>query len=132
MFTIKSCFLLVLSICSVLQVTNGFFVAPITHSCPRRVAHDCAIEAARVTEQAPSKSKRIRNLFRRVFRRKTRAPITVTDFPVQGRKYRQALKQPQPQDKELELSDKYGAIDCLEERAYQICVDLGLVKASKK
>jgi hypothetical protein len=53
-----------------------------------------------------------------------------SNFPVVDLKQRRG-SQPLPKGKADEMSQKYGSIDDVEERAYQILVDLGLVEETK-
>ena len=51
-----------------------------------------------------------------------------TDLPLKSPKYRKARQQPKAPQEEDELKQKYASIDDIEERAYQILVDLGMVE----
>ena len=52
-------------------------------------------------------------------------------LPLKGERYARARMQPKPPAEEETLSTKYAAISSVEERAYQILVDLGMVEQHK-
>lgn len=52
-------------------------------------------------------------------------------LPLSDRKYVQARKQPKPQKEEATLAAQYAGILTLEERAFQILVDLGMIEVSR-
>jgi hypothetical protein len=76
-----------------------------------KVNKNSALEARR----NPLRS--IRNLFRR--------PKVTANFPLDGKKIKMSP------EKSQELAEKYKNITNLEEKAYQILIDLGLVTESK-
>ena len=92
---------------------------------------------APVMNEGVGKRQRVRNALRKVRQNldgillftKNRRRVE-KNFPVEGRKYELARKQPQPYEIEQELATKYASIESVEERAYQIVLDLGLVKPS--
>lgn len=69
-----------------------------------------------------------------ILRRLRRQPLSVQDVPED--KAPKALKtirmQPRPQNVERKLKERYAAIDGVEDRAYQILVDLGMADGGPK
>jgi hypothetical protein len=54
------------------------------------------------------------------------------NFPLQGKQFDLARQQPKPDEEAQLLSAKYAAIESVEERAYQIIMDLGLAQETKR
>jgi hypothetical protein len=82
-----------------------------------------------------SKRAKIKAAFRyvgdKLGRRKDEPKIYVEkNFPVNDRKSQAARQQPKAAEEADELKDKYGAIDDVGERAFQILFDLGLIEKS--
>jgi hypothetical protein len=121
----QRCVLALLALC-VLQTASAFAVNNVQTSTSNQAL---MVEG--------SKRAKIRSAFRSVAdklgRRKREPKIYVeTNFPVGGRKFEAARQQPKLPEEEDGLKDKYGAIDDVGERAYEILLDLGLVEKSGK
>jgi protein-disulfide isomerase len=54
------------------------------------------------------------------------------NFPLQGKQFDLARQQPKADEEAQSLSAKYAAIESVEERAYQIIIDLGLAEETKR
>ena len=98
-------------------------------------AIDSTLTNAPIMTESTGKRQRMKSALRRVRRKVSgflsfnRNQIRVEkNFPVKGRKYERARRQPLAAETEHELAMKYAAIESVEERAYQIVLDLGLVR----
>jgi hypothetical protein len=123
--TMQRCVLALLALC-VFQTATAFAV----NNVQARASNQALMAGG-------SKRAKIKSAFRSVAdmlgRRKRDPKICVeTNSPVVGRKFQAARQQPKLLEEEDKLKDKYGAIDDVEERAYQILLDLGLVEESGK
>ena len=54
-----------------------------------------------------------------------------TEYPLADRRFFEARIQPKSQEEEAAVSAKYAAIESVEDRAFQILLDLGLVEETK-
>ena len=119
------------------KFTSGHRSGPASSPITVVPAVETNLTNAPVMNERVGKRQLVRNALRRVWQNvggilrftKNRRRVE-KNFPVEGRKYELARKQPQPYEIEQELATKYASIESVEERAYQIVLDLGLVKPS--
>jgi hypothetical protein len=123
--TMRRCVLSLLALCA-LQTATAFAV----NNAQTRASNQALMAEG-------SKRAKIKAAFRSVAdklgRREREPKIYVeTNIISGGRKFKAARQQPKLPEEEDDLKDKYGAIDDVGERAFEILLDLGLVEKSGK
>jgi hypothetical protein len=124
----QRCVLALLALIGVLQTATAFAV----HNMQTSRASSSQALMTKGSKRAKIKSA-FRSVRDKLGLRKGEPKIYVeTNFPVSNRKFQAARQQPKQPEEEDGLKDKYGTIDDVGERAYQILLDLGLVEKSGK